>query len=88
VCFGKQNARLSKKILKEDYMSDGGKGSRPRPFSIANDEYSKRWDAIFSRDLKEEEDQKIEDEAFESIRLNSEMDKITRYNEETQEVKK
>jgi len=69
-------------------MSDGGKGSRPRPFSIANDEYSKRWDAIFSRDLKEEEDQKIEDEAFESIRLNSEMDKITRYNEETQEVKK
>jgi len=24
-------------------MSDGGKGSRPRPFSIANDEYSKRW---------------------------------------------
>jgi hypothetical protein len=45
-------------------MSDGGKGSRPRPFSIANDEYSKRWDAIFSRDLKEEEDQKIEDEEF------------------------
>jgi hypothetical protein len=35
-------------------MSDGGKGSSPRPFSIANDEYSKRWDAIFSRDLKEE----------------------------------
>jgi hypothetical protein len=45
-------------------MSDGGKGSRPRPFSIANDEYAKRWDAIFSRDLKEEEDQKIEDEEF------------------------
>lgn len=35
-------------------MSDGGKGSSPRPFSIAHDEYSKRWDAIFSRDLKEE----------------------------------
>jgi hypothetical protein len=68
-------------------MSDGGKGSSPRPFSIANDEYAKRWDAIFSRDLKEEEDQKIEDEAFERIKLNSEMDKITRYNEETQEVK-
>jgi hypothetical protein len=45
-------------------MSNGGKGSSPRPFSIANDEYSKRWDAIFSRDLKEEEDQKIEDEEF------------------------
>ena len=35
-------------------MSDGGKGSSPRPFSIVNDEYSKRWDAIFGRDLKEE----------------------------------
>lgn len=35
-------------------MSDGGKGSSPRPFSIAHDEYTKRWDAIFGRDLKEE----------------------------------
>ena len=69
-------------------MSDGGKGSSPRPFSIANDEYAKRWDAIFSRDLKKEEDQKIEDEAFDRIKLNSEMDKVTRYNQETQEVKK
>lgn len=36
-------------------MSDGGKGSAPRPFSIAHDEYTKRWDAIFRRDLQEEE---------------------------------
>jgi len=35
-------------------MSDGGKGSSPRPFSVSQDEYNKRWDAIFSRDLKEE----------------------------------
>ena len=69
-------------------MSDGGKGSRPRPFSIANDEYSKRWDAIFRKDPRIIEDQKNEDEAFERIRLNSETDKLTRYNEETQEVKK
>ena len=34
-------------------MSDGGKGSSPRPFSVANEEYAKRWDAIFSRDLEE-----------------------------------
>ena len=32
----------------------GGKGSSPRPFSISQDEYEKRWDAIFQRDLKEE----------------------------------
>ena len=36
-------------------MSDGGKGSSPRPFSVANEEYAKRWDMIFSRDLENEE---------------------------------
>ena len=35
-------------------MSDGGKGSNPRPYNISNDEYSSRWDAIFGRDVKEE----------------------------------
>jgi hypothetical protein len=31
-------------------MSDGGKGSKPRPFSVSQHEYDTRWDAIFSRD--------------------------------------
>ena len=35
-------------------MSDGGKGSSPRPFNVTQQEYDNRWDAIFSRDLKEE----------------------------------
>ena len=35
-------------------MSDGGKGSKPRPFSVAQHEYDTRWDAIFGRDLNEE----------------------------------
>ena len=35
-------------------MSDGGKGSAPRPFSVTQEEYSKRWDMIFGRDLKED----------------------------------
>lgn len=30
--------------------SDGGKGSSPRPFSVAQAEYEARWDAIFGRD--------------------------------------
>jgi hypothetical protein len=51
-------------------MSDGGKGSKPRPFSVSQAEYDTRWDAIFSRDLKDESD-----------------DKVTRYNQETQEAK-
>lgn len=37
-------------------MSDGGKGSAPRPFSVTQDEYAKRWDMIFSRDLPKEEE--------------------------------
>lgn len=40
--------------------SDGGKGSSPRPYSVSQDEYSKRWDAIFGRDLDEPE---IDEEA-------------------------
>lgn len=31
-----------------------GKGSKPRPFSISQQEYDTRWDAIFQRDLKED----------------------------------
>lgn len=54
-------------------MSDGGKGSKPRPFSVSQDEYDKRWDAIFQRDLPKESD--------------SEVEKVTRNNQETQEVK-
>ena len=30
--------------------SDGGKGSSPRPYSVTQQEYDARWDAIFSRD--------------------------------------
>ena len=31
---------------------EAGKGSKPRPFSVSQDEYDRRWDAIFQRDLK------------------------------------
>ena len=40
-----------------------GKGSAPRPLSVSNEEYSKRWDAIFQRDIKaEDEDKSWKDE--------------------------
>ena len=29
---------------------EAGKGSRPRPFSVSQDEWDNRWDAIFSRE--------------------------------------
>jgi hypothetical protein len=34
----------------------GGKGSSPRPFSVSQEEYNTRWDAIFGRDKPEEDD--------------------------------
>ena len=38
-----------------------GKGSTPRTFSVTNEEYSKRWDAIFGRDNeKKDETQDLE----------------------------
>ena len=41
-------------------MSDGGKGSTPRPFSVSNEEYASRWDAIFGRDKPKEPEPKLE----------------------------
>ncbi len=37
-------------------MSDGGKGSAPRPYSVSNEEYASRWDMIFRKDQKESVD--------------------------------
>jgi hypothetical protein len=33
-------------------MSDGGKGSAPRPFSVSQEEYANRFDAIFKKNIK------------------------------------
>jgi hypothetical protein len=51
-------------------MSDGGKGSKPRPIIVSNEEYATRWDAIFAKPTPEED----------------EVDKPTRSNEETQDA--
>jgi hypothetical protein len=58
-------------------MSDGGKGSKPRPFSVTQDEYNNRWDAIFGRDLKKEEELK---ENL-SKQLEAESNRLGLYNE-------
>jgi hypothetical protein len=58
-------------------MSDGGKGSKPRPFSVAQEEYNNRWDAIFGRDLKKEEELKEKLMA----QLQAESDRLGLYNE-------
>jgi rubrerythrin len=64
-----------------------GKGSVPRPLSVSNEEYSKRWDAIFQRDIKAEEDDKAFYEEAERIqreqalkRVHDENTKLGLYN--------
>ena len=35
-------------------MNQGGKGDKPRPFSVTQEEYDNRWNMIFQRDQKTE----------------------------------
>lgn len=49
-------------------MSDGGKGSSPRPFSVTPEEFEANWDRIFKKkSLKEIEEAILEDEEFKRI---------------------
>jgi len=49
-------------------MSDGGKGSNPRPFSVSQQQFGDNFDAIFrKKSPKEIEDDKAEDESFSQL---------------------
>ena len=49
-------------------MSDGGKGSSPRPYSVDQNTFANNWDAIFGKKTpKEIDDAEAEDEAFAKI---------------------
>ena len=52
------------------------KGSTPRPFSVANEEYASRWDAIFGRDNQpkyEADDGALTQEQLEQIVAGAEV---------------
>jgi hypothetical protein len=38
-------------------MSDGGKGSKPRPFSVDQKTFDNNWDTIFSKKKKSDNEQ-------------------------------
>ena len=51
----------------------GGKGSAPRPYSVTQEEYDNRWDAIFGRNKTvTEESSDTEDEDNEENELDDE----------------
>jgi hypothetical protein len=72
-------------------MSDGGKGSAPRPFSVSQDEYANSFDRIFRKNIKAAEEMhsdkeyelgtKEDYEAFAKKRQES-LDKLHTANEE------
>ena len=49
-------------------MSDAGKGSNPRPFSVSQKQFADNYDAIFRKPSpKEVEEEKYEQEEFDRI---------------------
>lgn len=50
----------------------GGKGSSPRPYSVTQEEYDNRWDAIFGRKPVNEEYSDTDDEDNEDNELDDE----------------
>ena len=68
-------------------MSDGGKGSKPRPFSVTQEEYSKRWDMIFGRDLENEYQDILSTEDCVLDAFKEREERETRNNQETQQAK-
>jgi len=49
-------------------MSDGGKGSNPRPFSVSQETYANNYDRIFRKPSPQElEEDKAEQEEFDRI---------------------
>ena len=73
-------------------MSDGGKGSAPRPFSVSQDEYANRFDAIFKKNIKAAEEihsdkgyelgTKEGYEAFNKKRQEAALDEMVRVSQE------
>jgi hypothetical protein len=50
------------------------KGSSPRPYSVRQQQFANNFDAIFRKpDPKVVEDQKLEDEAFDNISVQTEV---------------
>ena len=73
-------------------MSDGGKGSAPRPFSVSQEEFSNNFDAIFRKNIKAAEEihsdkgyqlgNKEDQEAFAKKRQEAALDEMVRISQD------
>jgi hypothetical protein len=44
-------------------MSDGGKGSSPRPYSVPKDQFDKNWEQVFGKKDQQTDTQQKEKDA-------------------------
>ena len=73
-------------------MSDGGKGSAPRPFSVSQEEFSNNFDTIFRKNIKAAEEihsdkgyqlgNKEDQEAFAKKRQEAALDEMVRISQD------
>lgn len=64
-------------------MSDGGKGSAPRPFSVSHEQYSSNFDAIFRKKKVEDNTCTTQNEFYDVLTTE---EALLRCNEETQQA--
>ena len=73
-------------------MSDGGKGSAPRPFSVSQEKFANNFDTIFRKNIKAAEEihsdkgyqlgNKEDQEAFAKKRQEAALDEMVRISQE------
>jgi hypothetical protein len=73
-------------------MSDGGKGSAPRPFSVSQEKFADNFDAIFKKNIEAGEEihsdkgyqlgNKEDQEAFAKKRQEAALDEMVRISQE------
>lgn len=63
-------------------MSDGGKGSSPRPYSVSQDEFANNWDRIFKK--KKDDNTDVAKNEYYDILTTEES--LLRSNDETKEA--
>lgn len=54
-------------------MSDGGKGSSPRPYSVDQKTYADNWDQIFGKKEPKTDKEKQEKALDEMVRISQEL---------------
>ena len=48
-------------------MSDGGKGSKPRPYSVDKETFENNWDRIFGKKKKQEDNTGVTQNEFQDV---------------------